>query len=321
MTETINVWARELVRDLERRKIDTAGLLAASRLARARIDAEDVWIPHHKHCELFEAAAVATGDPLYGARLGREIDVRLAGLIAYSGLSAEQLGDAIRNFARYLRLIDKAEPMSVCIADQTWSVVTQPLFIHAPQATMFGDSLLSSTCRRLTGCDIVPKLISFPHARPPTGAADVEAFFACPIHFSGPRCIDFAAEDMALPVTTADRHLAKLVRRCGDEMLRQSSQAASSIVSEIAAAVMKQLPGGLITTAALAQTLGLSERTLRRRAANAGTTVGEVVARTRAELAEQYIRSDQFLIKEIAYLCGYMSVSGFSAARRRWKRQ
>lgn len=314
-----NAFGREVLRDIERRGISAEGVLQLARLTRATVDAEEGWIPHQAHCALFEAAATALGDPLYGAKLGRHIDPRVAGLIVYSGLAAETLGKASRNFSRYLALIDRAEKMDIQVREATWVLSTpKPQDPLALQANMFMTSLQNATFCELVDCEVRPLAMSFPDPHQRHNISEIEEFFGCPVTFGGPLHQVFSSKDMARRVVTADPHLAKIVKAYGEQLLKQRAEVISGDVALIASTVIKHLPNRPVTSVAIAETLGVSERTLRRRAAKAGTTVGKIVADTRARLAAQYIDSGKFKLKEVAYLCGYRSVGAFSAARRNW---
>ena len=52
----------------------------------------------------FEAAAELSGDDCSGRHLAPKIDLRKPGIVAYIGLAAKTLDDAIRNFLHYQRV-------------------------------------------------------------------------------------------------------------------------------------------------------------------------------------------------------------------------
>lgn len=315
-----NVWARELVHDLERRGICLRGLLTAARSSRKQVEHDNGWMPHRTHCALFEAAARATNDPLYGAKLGRQIYPRVAGVIAYVGLAADTLGQSAHNFAHYITLINKSEKVEVLPGTDRWIIRGHAQNPAAVQANTFADSLTVNVFSRMAGRGINPVTVGLPHAQPSRrDALLLEEFFGCSIHFNGPWDLTFNADDMACRVVTSDPFLIKVVKEYGDQLLREGRDTQPGIVQEIAATVIKQLPSQPVTTEAIAEAMGFSERTLRRRAGDAGTSVKEVVNRTRARLADQYEQSGQFKVKELAYLTGFKSTGAFSAARRRWK--
>lgn len=314
-----NVWSRELVHDLERRGIDLRKLLAGARSSRKQVEHDNGWMPHQTHCKLFETAAQVTNDPLYGAKQGRQIDPRVAGVIAYVGISAHTLGEAVHNFAHYITLINKSEKVEVLPGTNRWIIRGHAQNPNAVQANTFMDSLTVSVFSQMAGRDIQPIAVCLPHKHP--SMRDVlllQEFFGCPIHFDASWDLIFSTDDMARRVVTSDPHLLRVVKDYGDHLLAEARGTEPGIAQEIAAAVIAQLPSQPVTTRAIAQAMGYSERTLRRRANDAGTSVKEIVDRTRARLTTQYERSGQFKQKEIAYLTGFRSQTAFSVARRRW---
>jgi AraC-like DNA-binding protein len=69
----------------------------------------------------------------------------------------------------------------------------------------------------------------------------------------------------------------------------------------------------------VAAALHLSERSLQRRLAEAGTRYGEILRDTRHQLACSYLRDPRVSIGEIAWLLGFADQSSFTRAFRRWE--
>lgn len=64
--------------------------------------------------------------------------------------------------------------------------------------------------------------------------------------------------------------------------------------------------------------MSLSERTLRRRLAAEGTSVRKLIDEVRAALAAEFLISGSLSVAQIAAQVGYLEVSSFSQAFRRW---
>jgi AraC-like DNA-binding protein len=69
---------------------------------------------------------------------------------------------------------------------------------------------------------------------------------------------------------------------------------------------------------AVADRLGVSERTLRRRLAGEGTSYQRLLDEVRASLADELIGTGRLSVEEIAVRLGYAEASSFIAAHRRW---
>ena len=70
--------------------------------------------------------------------------------------------------------------------------------------------------------------------------------------------------------------------------------------------------------AAIARTLGMSQRSLARRLAARGLTLGKILDELRSDLAKRHIKDKDLSISEIAWLVGYQEVSAFTHAFKRW---
>lgn len=68
----------------------------------------------------------------------------------------------------------------------------------------------------------------------------------------------------------------------------------------------------------LADQLGMSERTLRRKLAEEGVSYSQLLHRCRCELAIDYIENSSLATKEISYLLGYDDISSFRRAFKCW---
>lgn len=68
----------------------------------------------------------------------------------------------------------------------------------------------------------------------------------------------------------------------------------------------------------MADALGMSERSLRRHLAQAGTRHADLLQECRVMLATRLLASGACPIKQVAHQSGFQSVSGFHRAFRRW---
>jgi AraC-like DNA-binding protein len=98
--------------------------------------------------------------------------------------------------------------------------------------------------------------------------------------------------------------------------------AAQSLLSglplpELARAVLQELPAG-VSIAGVAGRLALSERTLRRRLAEAGTTFEDVVRSSRIALAVELLRDPHTALVDVAFQLGYSEQSAFQRAFKGW---
>ncbi|SNR36452.1 transcriptional regulator, AraC family [Haloechinothrix alba] len=119
------------------------------------------------------------------------------------------------------------------------------------------------------------------------------------------------------PLPQADEHSAALMRQQCRELLERRQQRAglAGQVREHVLARMSSPPG----RAEMAAALHISERTLHRRLAEEGTSYRDVLNDARAELAEDLLSTAGLPVAEVARRLGYVEVTSFSQAFRRWK--
>jgi AraC-like DNA-binding protein len=67
----------------------------------------------------------------------------------------------------------------------------------------------------------------------------------------------------------------------------------------------------------VARDLGISDRTLRRRLADTGTSFSALVERKRIDLAQEWLTGTDFDLKHISFLLGYSEPAAFSRAFKR----
>jgi AraC-like DNA-binding protein len=82
--------------------------------------------------------------------------------------------------------------------------------------------------------------------------------------------------------------------------------------------ILDRLGAGDVRMDRVAASLGMSQRTLARRLADADTSFQAVLESVRQRLAERYLGQDELRIDDVAGLLGYSETSAFLTAFRRW---
>ena len=108
-----------------------------------------------------------------------------------------------------------------------------------------------------------------------------------------------------------------LLHHCEQALAYRLSRGGSLRIA-IENAIAPLLPHGKARLDAVAQTLGISSRTLARRLTAEGLSFGEILDQLRSDLAAHYLREANLSISQIAWLVGYQGVSAFSRSYKRW---
>jgi AraC-like DNA-binding protein len=306
---------------LGKRNIAALPLLSRAGLAGYDFGEAKVRVPAIAQGEFLEYAAEAIGDAAFGLHLAEQADPREAGLLFYAASSAGTLGETLTLVLRYshlvnqsLRLNSHSGPESVVLEFDLVGVSRQ----RVKHNTEFWVATIMKASRGITGREIRPITVAFPHVRN-SELREFERVLRCPVEF-GARTgrMAFSKETMALPLITHDPHLLETLRPFCDEAARSRHISVGSVRQAVENEVERQLPYGRASAASIGRALALSVRTLSRRLSAEGTTFAEVVDELRHSLALQYLKEPGFTSAQIAWFLGYESPTSFNHAFRRW---
>lgn len=316
------VWARVLLQDLMQKGVSERELLKELGVPRSQIEAQDARWSFDKTALIFERASVLSGDNLVGFRLAQSPDlVRKAGLLAYVGVSAPTIGGYLRNITRFQRVLGDASKTAMEEGTETarlsWHYDISA-GVPLRQYAEFGAVGTIFALRDYSKRQIRPFHVQFAHQRS-HDTAEISRFFGCKVAYgAAENAIVFKAEDLDVPLLTADDNLFRTLKTICENTLAQMPQTPNSIARKVEREVAARLASGTAQQDVIAAELGMSARTLARRLSEEGTSFVAVVADLRKALARDYLRDGSLPLTEIAYLLGYSDASTFSTAFRRW---
>lgn len=318
-----NTVARWVYAELCAGRVDAGPLLAEAGLTKARVTAEDGWIPYESHAQLLEAAAAALGDPYYGLNLSRRIGPREFGALGYVGMASATLGEALHNLQRYVHVQNEAWLIEVTVAGEVANVTSRPQiddFAHFAQATEAAVGFLLNAYRQYTGRPLRPLEVDFVHGqRLSRNRSHMEELLGGPVRFGRNRIeLSLRAADLRWPITTADDRLLKLIRAHCTSVLRDKRGPRAMLSDAVRSSIAEGLSKGAAKASLVATDLGMTERSLHRRLAKENTCFGDILEALRHSLAEDYLSEAKLSIKQIAFLLGYADQSAFGAAYKRW---
>jgi AraC-like DNA-binding protein len=279
----------------------------------ARLDAQ-------AQIRFVELAAQALDDDFLGFHLARKVDLREIGFLYYIMASAETLGDALPRIARYSGIANEGVAIR-CLARKGIVIAFDYVGVlrHADRHQIEAwVTLLVRSCRHMTGTDLAPNRVTFTHYRtkvPP----EVSAFLGGNIAFGADADeVEFSKTIATMPIVTADPYLEEMLIVCCEEALTRRGTRRGAFRSNVENAAALLLPHGKAGADEIARRLGLSRRTLARRLASEGLTIGGIVNDLRRDLAKRYLDEPGLSISRIAWLLGYQEISAFTNAFKRW---
>ena len=317
----IAVWIPLLVLYLRKAGVNEKSVLSKAGIDPRSLKGEDVRLPFDKIASVFETAADASGDDRFGFHFGQTLKARDAGMIGYVGLSSPTLLDALVNLERYRRVFsDSVEIDTSDLHDKGdfyWTFVA-PAKVMRRQFQEFSVTNLFNVFRQVTGMNLKPELVAFPHPRS-GDLRDYKRFFGGDVEFGAKRPrIRFKLRDLDLPLRTSDDRLLGILQEHCRTVMESREPEQTSLLQQVARLIVDRLTADQAKLDVVASELGMSSRTLTRRLGAEGVTFNGLVDDLRHQLALTYLKDRGLSLTEIAYLLGYAEVSSFNHAFKRW---
>lgn len=285
----------------------------------AAIEDPDTRIPHSVAIQLLETAEVGLGDPALGIHAAEHLRPGDFDVLEYAAMTSASVGDAIDIANQYLRLVHDAADFKLERGDEvaTWRFALKGGLAIPPVVVEYVTALVLLVARRVISEALIPRAICFKHAAP-ADTSEHERVFKCMVRFSSDMNGMLVPNDhLELQPPKADPALRALLDRTAKQLLDKlpSADRFGDRVREIVAG---ELQGGNPTLEAVADKLGISSRTLRRRLQEEGTTHKQLVDGLRRDLAVQYLRERSLAVSEVSFLLGFSEPSAFHKAFKRW---
>jgi len=260
-----------------------------------------------------------------GLRVGQRFHVSCYGMLGYALLCAPTMRRVFETGIRYHRLGN-------AMFDAEWVEIGDTSRWRLPSAdrlslpdtdialarVVIELSLVSmlTIFRDVMGPWCLPSQVSFA-APPPPHVAALARFFGCPLAFDQPAnelIYPVAwlerAPQLANPITAAEA--SSTCARLLDE-LRWQAGVTRRVVHELT-----RTPGRFPEIEAVAATLCMTSRTLRRKLDAEGTSYSQLLDDVRRSLAQDYLRTPMLSTDEIAAALGFGDVASFRRAFKRW---
>lgn len=234
-----------------------------------------------------------------GAAVGARYHASTFGPLGFALMSSPTLGDAA-NLA--LRFIDLSFTFTIPSA----TIDSEQVVITVDDRGVPSDVREFLVERDLTAIGrVLQEIVGGGLAvRPEPSGADGRALLR----------FDAAWLDRALP--QANPHAFALAEALCQNLV-SPRRSRHGVVEHVRIHVAQRLADGS-PMAAVAQALGLSERSLRRHLADAGTSYRRVLDEVRASAAEDLLSSGTLRVEDVAHRLGYAEATSFGAAYRRW---
>jgi AraC-like DNA-binding protein len=169
--------------------------------------------------------------------------------------------------------------------------------------------------RSLCGADWSPAKVELTRPKP-ADVARYKGFFRSPVVFGARNnALSFSKNWLSVPVSTSDGEKHKMLSLENVKADKNTKQGVSPAVRRL---LHRNVSRGIDGSRYVAESLGIHERTLRRRLARENTSFRELLEEVRETLSLQYLNDTELSISDIAFALGYSGTDAFDHAFRRW---
>lgn len=296
------------------RKADT--WFTGTRLKAADCLSPDARLSFQEAAQIIRAAQKDFPDVALGLAVGSYATLPSMGALGLSLMSSPTFGAAVAVGEKYHPVTGSLMDANCRVANGTLSLEASERFPEPEILRFLCEKFFASALaawRALLNESCKPLLLELTYPEP-SCVAEYRKLFDCPIRFSAGRNCMSAEQSLLnkkIQTQSPSAH-AEAVRLCEAKM-----PAASSELTRLKTWMRKRV-GTAPKIEEAAQALGCSERTLRRRLVDAGTSYRGVHDSLRAERALTLLRDSRLAIAEISSQLGFSDDREFRRAYKRW---
>ena len=260
---------------------------------------------------LLAAIGDARRDPAFSLTLAKLASARPLGLFGHLIWLSGTVRDALERAVKFYVVVTRRTTL---VMEERGGIATirqvpaSPAIPRGRILTEFPFASLALRARAATGGRFALHAVRFAHAGGATATyADV---FGVDVEFGAKQdAIEIAVDKLALPLLGSDPITSAAIETKIAQLL--SAAPADRFLDRVRRAAGDGSP------AAIAKTLGVSERTLRRQLAQYGTNLRELTDDAQRARAEALLATGK-TVKEVAFELGFSEPSAFSRAYKRW---
>ncbi|HEX5657042.1 MAG TPA: AraC family transcriptional regulator [Polyangiales bacterium] len=314
------VFARALLARAQEHGCDADALLRRCGLEPGRLSASHAMMSLEEHRALTAEVMELTNDPGLGLTIGASAPSHMLQVMGLLLGSCRTLREAFNAFKHYAALLDDGPRWALEEADDTAVFIGVPAFqlgIFTRAAMDFSLAMALRLGQQFVGPSARASYVQCQHPEPEY-ARRYRDLFRCPVEFAQPRyalAFPRAYLDRAQP--HADPVMYAELERAADDMLLARTHTIR-LSERVRVHIRHEARFLEIDQRGIAERLGFSLRTLRRRLHDEGTSLTSLREQERCEAACASLRRADGSVRQTAELVGFSEVSAFHRAFKRW---
>ncbi|MFD2571566.1 AraC family transcriptional regulator ligand-binding domain-containing protein [Spirosoma soli] len=273
--------------------------------------------------DLWQNASHLSHDPLFGLHFGESLQLAALGIVGQIVQNSRTVGEALTHAAQFIHLLTDLFEMDVTQHDQHFAVrfiankdrANEYPFLFRQMADLSTVFVL----HELDGLvleKIRPASVTLPYTI--TNQPEYERILRCQsISTADDYTLVFDNRYWNEPILTANYELQSVLLQKASAMSNDLSNN-QSVKERICSYLLANAYLGIPTLEAIASNFNTSPRSLQRKLQDEGVTYQQLADSIRKSLAEHYLKSGQYPVKEISYILGYNELSAFTRAFKRW---
>ena len=311
-----------IVAVLAQNGIPAADALSGSGIAESRLLAPATRISYRQILTVFRNALRLSPDPALALRAGQRMHLTAYGVFGYALLSSPTHAASVDLAVKYYRVMGPVADIEFIQEDDTATCVYEPILSHDHTEALYRFAMEFHFASQVTVYgDLYGPSFRFSAARAafaaPAHAHLYSQILNCPVLFNQARNeLRFDAIWMKEPMVFSNAITNAMVSDMCEQALAELTSG-GGIASEIHRILVEQ-PGQFPDIEAMAHTLSLNVRSLRRKLDAENTSYRQILAEVRMRLAIEYLRKTPMTNEEIAARLGYSDAANFRHAFTRW---
>jgi AraC-like DNA-binding protein len=315
------LFVRLLCAELHRRQLEIGPVLQACSVGESQLVDLRYAIPALSLEKALSRAVELSDDPAIGLAVGARPPEETLTILAHLALAAPSLNDAMACVCEYARLLGDGIVISWSGEDEREPPRLAVRFgatLGERAGRYLGEVLMGSfatLCQRIAGPQALVS-VSLTHAEP-AHAARYALSYGCPVGFGAP-CASLSLDHPHRePQPFADTAMFAVLSEAAERLVGSAGRQAS-FGDQLRSMLSREPNLCELGMARLARSMGVTQRTFRRRLSSEGLRVSDLLREARLARAREELSRTDRSIKEVAEQLGYSEPSAFHRAFRSW---